>query len=307
MPPNASADNGGFAWMITIRPRGENFTDELIQDVKAYVEEKLKPDWYLLVIEKSNHIHAAIFLHNPLQRSNLITNWCNNPLKGWSDDEKRNFRKWNREEKTGAVMNMTTLQMVSEYLSGEFDTKLGDDFEILAEKLPPADDTALLEEYLPAVNGLKRKRQISVWYAAQEEAYKQAAREIPRENSLLDGITNAPLNEMTLLAFLQHRMYVVREIEIIADERILQQKVRALLAYMRREATGFYQDNRRFTETQRAIGLDDHPLLFARFRSQHDRVKLELHNCELDRRKKMQEATEFTNQEDISLSSANIP
>ena len=240
MPPSASADNGGFAWMVTIRPREQNFSDQLVSNVKAYIENTLRPDWHLAVIEKGNHIHTAIFMHKPFQRSNFITNWLNNPLKGFDEDEKKNFRKYDRERKTGAVVNMTTLGIVAEYLSGEFDRKLGDDFEVLTEHLPAAEDISELEEYLPAVDGLKRKRHMSVWYAKQEEYYKTLKAEHP-----IPGITDSPLSEMSLLAMIQHRMYVERDMDIIADERILQQRVRALLAFMRREATGAYQDPHR--------------------------------------------------------------
>ena len=96
MPPNASADNGGFAWFVTVRPRPEHFTDELIADVKKYIQ-KIRPDWHIAVIEKGSHIHVTYFMHEPAQRSNVVTNWLNNPLKGFKEpgreDEKELFRR----------------------------------------------------------------------------------------------------------------------------------------------------------------------------------------------------------------------
>lgn len=236
MAPSASADNGGFAWLVTIRPRPEHFTDELIDAVKAYLE-KIKPDWHLCVIEKGNHIHAAVFMHKPDQRSNFITKWLNGPLKDWDDAEKKNFRRYDRENKTGAVLNMTTLGIVAEYLSGEYKDKINDEFEVLSEHLPAAEDISELEEYLPAVDGLKRKRQMSVWYAQMEEEFYKLKKDSP-----IPGITDQGIHESSILKFVQHKMYVARDMDVIADERILQQKVRALVAYMSSTATGRYQD-----------------------------------------------------------------
>ena len=85
---------------------------------------------------------------------------------------------------------------------------------------------------------------MSVWYAKQEEYYKTLKAEHP-----IKGITDSPLSEMSLLAMIQHRMYVERDMDIIADERILQQRVRALLAFMKREAAGAYQDPHRVAGT----------------------------------------------------------
>jgi hypothetical protein len=245
MPPISGADNGGFAWLLTFRPRPENFTDDLVDAVTEFITTKLDADWHWVVKEKGNHLHAAIFLHKPQQRPNIITKFIGDPryktsyapLRHWSDEEKKNFSRYDRERKTGAVINMTTLGAVASYLSGEFDSKLGDDFEVISQKLPPAEDISELEQYLPAVDGLKRKRQISVWYAQQEEYFNNAKKE-----RTIPEITDAPLSERTLVYFLQHRMWVARDMENLADQRILQQKARALLGYMQKVATGRYTD-----------------------------------------------------------------
>lgn len=228
MPPNASADNGGFAWLLTIRPRGEHFNDDLVQAVSKYVD-TLGADWHLIVMEKGNHLHCAVFLHEPQQRSNLITKFINNPLKGFDDDEKKNFRKYDRASKTGAVLNMTTLGMVAEYLSGDFDRKLEDEFEVISEHLPPAEDISELEEYLPAVDGLKRKRQVSVWFAKLAEDYRKDR-----------GDTT--MTESEALSYIQYRMFVAKDMDIIADQRILRQKVRSFVPYFNGVVPDHYSD-----------------------------------------------------------------
>lgn len=233
MPPSASADNGGFAWFITIRPR--DYTDELEQAVITYITEKLKPDWHLGVREKGNHSHWTIFTNKGIQRSNLITQFLNNPLKGYTDDEKKLFRTYNRESKTGAVLNCTTLGVVAEYLSGEFDKKLDDDFEVISENLPAPEDISELEEYLPAVDGLKRKRQISVWYALQAQEYKE--RDMPKL-----------VTEETVLSFLNHRMYVWKDMDILADQKKLKEKVRCLVRYMNEDGSATYNDRQLLDE-----------------------------------------------------------
>lgn len=219
MPPATNADNGGFAWMLTIRPRGEHFTDELVESVQNYIVNKLQPDWHLIVKEKGNHLHCAVFLHDPKQRSNIITQFLNNPLKDYDDTEKKNFRKYDKEKKSGAVINMTTLGMVSDYLSGEFDGKEDDEYVVISEKLPDNDDISELEEYLPAVDGLKRKRQISVWYANLEAEYRQM-----HPNTEV-------MNEEEALRFIQYKMFTAKDMDIIADQCILRQKVRSFVPY----------------------------------------------------------------------------
>ena len=241
MPPNASADNGGFAFSITVRPRAEHFTDELVDTFCEYVETTMGADWYLIVKEKGNHLHAAVFLHEPQQRSNFITKLLNNPLRVYDEDEKRNFRKYDRTSKTGAVINLTSLGFVAEYLSGEFDRKLDDEFEVLKEHLPPATDISELEEYLPAVDGLKRKRQISVWYAKLAEDYRKDRPDSHEE-----------MTEDEALDYIQYRMFVVKDMDIIADQRILRMKVRSFVPYFNGKVPNIYLDYPRDTFPARA-------------------------------------------------------
>ena len=263
MPPISGADNGGFAWMLTFRPRPENFTDQLVDTVTSFIKDKLEPDWHLIVKERGNHLHAAIFLHKPTQRGNLIHKFIgdtrvrtsNAPLQHWDDSEKKNFSRYDRERKTGAVINMTTLGLIAEYLSGEFDSKLGDDFEVISEHLPDASDISELEEYLPAVDGLKKKRQISVWYSQMEECYKEAVKsklKIPvgvhgDGEKMYRCISEMRLVETTLVSLIQYRMWVVRDMDVIADDRIVQQRARALLGFIQQVAWGSYQDPARHT------------------------------------------------------------
>jgi len=219
--------------MVTIRPKAENFTEDLVLSVKDYIVDKWQPDWHLIAMEKGNHLHCAMFLHEPQQRSNVITKFLNNPLKAYDDDEKKNFRRFDRASKTGAVLQLTTLGIVAEYLSGEFERKLEDEFEIISERLP--EDISELEEYLPAVNGLKRKRQVSVWYSTLEAEFRAARPDVE------------VITEADALLFVQTKMFVSRDMDIIADQRILRQKIRSFVPYFNKEAIGYYTDYSRST------------------------------------------------------------
>ena len=226
MPPATTADNGGFAFMVTVRPR--EYDEQVEAAMLEYIDGKV--DHFLAVREKGNHSHWALFFHKGVQRSNLITMLLRGPLKSYFDeDEAKLFRRYDRERKTGAVINMTTLGIVAQYLSGEFDKKEFDEFLVIDEKLPSSEDISELEEYLPAVDGLKRKRQVSVWYAQQAEKYK--LKDMPM-----------PATERTVLQFLNTRMYVDKDIDILADQRILKQKTVALVRYINEDGSATYND-----------------------------------------------------------------
>ncbi len=234
MPPSASADNGGFAWFTTFRPR--EYTEERRDKFVNYVENLEGLDWHWIVEEKGNHIHCVTFMHTGWQRSNWITGFLgpkeakksNAPLFSLDDDEKANFRRAPKEGK-GAVKNCTSIEVIREYLSGEYARKVDDEFQVLSENLPDEDDIAELETYLPRVDGLKRKRICSQWYAMQAE--HMTAAKIPK-----------PCTERQVLGFINNRMYVKKDIDIIADQKLLKQKVVALVKYYNEDDSPKYND-----------------------------------------------------------------
>lgn len=233
MPPDPAFHGGCNAFVVTVRPREEHFSDELVDSVRTYVETKIGADWHLIVKEKGNHLHCAVFLHEPQQRSNFATKWLNNPLRDYDEQERRNFRKWDNARNTSAIKGMTSLHMVTEYLSGQYEGKEDDDFEVVSENLPSSDDISELEEYLPAVNGLKKdKDNIRSWCGKMEPLFREKHPDVE------------VMTEALALMFIQTKMFVDRDMDIIYDQRILRQKVRSFVPFFNKNAPGYYLDYR---------------------------------------------------------------
>lgn len=232
MPPSSTAVGGGFAFQITVRPRAEHFTDDLVDAFCDYVENKMGCDFHLIVKEKDNHLHAAVFLHEPQQRSNLITKLLNNPLRGYDEDEQRNFRRLTKSggSTKGAVTQMYNTGMVVNYLSGEHEGKEDDAYEVLSSNLPDDDDISELEEYLPAAGGLKKSQQITSWCAKMEAHFREKHPDVEE------------MTEKIALVFVQTRMFVTRDMDIIYDQKVLRQKIRAFVPYFNKKAPGYYLD-----------------------------------------------------------------
>ena len=242
MPPSSTADNGGFAWFVTLRPRAETYTKPLRDRFVRHILESLKPDWHWIVEEKSNHVHAAFFLHDGQQRSNLVTGFLGKatakrsdaPLFLLDEQEKANFRRFTKDGKA-AVKNLTTVQCITEYLSGEYARKVDDDFLVLSENLPDDEDISELEEYLPCVDGLKRKRQRSPWYHQAEAAYFEFRKAHPAEYPF-------PTDERHVLRFVNKSMYATRTMDVIADQKILKARVVALVKFINMYEGDEYND-----------------------------------------------------------------
>lgn len=111
------------------------------------VEEKLAPE---------THFHIVELTNKEQQRSNYITTfqkWC---MAEWSDIERSNHRSYNRSRKSGAVLQVTSLHVITDYLDGTRESKGGDHFKVLLDNLP--EDLSVLEEFIPDVGGIKQRK-----------------------------------------------------------------------------------------------------------------------------------------------------
>lgn len=147
---------GALAFFATYRPK-LGLTDATLGRICSYYHRKFK--YYLIVVEKSGkdrHAHAAAFLHKPAQRSNFVSSCLSNCCEGWDDEEIANFRWWDRKTDTGAVKNITSLGLITSYLNGTYEPKLGDAFSKVAERLP--EDLSVLEQFIPAQGALAQPK-----------------------------------------------------------------------------------------------------------------------------------------------------
>lgn len=217
-------DNGGqHAFFTTVRPRHWD---------PAYIDrsyEKVSSSPYFLIVQEDlNHLHIVEFLHRPVTRSNYITNWLNKPLKEYDESERKLFRKYDRDTASGAVITVKDLNLISGYLSGDYASKSERPFSILAARLPK--DLSHLEEFLPSINGLKGKRSVSIWYKGREAIFKE------------EHPDHKYVSECDLLVWYNRHMNIIRDFEVIADPRILKQKIRALKNFINKSDTPFYSD-----------------------------------------------------------------
>lgn len=229
MPP--IGDNGIFAFFITIRPRIEEFTDSFVKSTVSYVLSLPDLEYNFIVQEGHgddyDHLHLVLFFAKGKKRENLCAMIANSCLKECTPETVRNFKKW-RTDGSASVKAATSLDLITSYLSGEHSSKLGDPNTVLSNNLPE-EDLSSLEQYLPAVDGLKKKRNISIWYAQQKKYF-------------LDDYPDVPISEATVLMFLKRRMFTTKDMDVISDPRILRQKCRALVSYMTNDEDPTYSD-----------------------------------------------------------------
>ena len=153
---NNTHDGGCRAFFATFRPRN-GITDDTIRRIVKYAPQLCKY-WYI-VEEKTGterHVHACLFPHKRVQRSNIITMLIRNCIDDWDDDEKRNFRRWDKCSSNGAVKHMTNMEVLTAYLSGAYATKAADHFATIDTRVP--DDLSELETWLPQVGELAKPK-----------------------------------------------------------------------------------------------------------------------------------------------------
>lgn len=148
-------DNGGaWAYFSTLRPRDwesrpPDFESKVITRTRA---ESL---YHIIVKENDNHLHVCSFLYKSQTRYNYSVGWftaADSPCNFFDDEERHNLYKSPRNKKK-AVENITTTEVISSYLSGEYVKKIDKPFEILSAKLPS--DLSELEFWIPDVGALK--------------------------------------------------------------------------------------------------------------------------------------------------------
>jgi hypothetical protein len=221
--PSASAGNGGFAYFVTVRPRGGVRPGSHLEKlVINYTREICANGYYIIVAEEEDeerNLHVACFTDKPYQRFNFIRGYLRNALFSFDDDEKRNFSQYDRNKKNGCVVTMTSLGCIENYIDSTYGAKRGDSYQLLAEYLPDAECTEVLKNFLPAVDGLKRKHQISVWYLEQEKKYHEL--NLPK-----------PATMYTVSAMLERRMFKDRDMEIISNLKVYREKCHALVCFI---------------------------------------------------------------------------
>jgi hypothetical protein len=203
-------------YAITFRPT-DGITDEQIDVLDRWMQKAC--DYYAAITEKTGkerHLHAALFLTKSTTRSNLHNRIF--AIKGidgtLTSVEKSVFRRG------------TKIMYNSDFMEG-YMTK-GDDTAVISMQIPD-DDRSVLDAYFPEKDDdrMKRKFEGSVWFLNMEKAYYA--------DEGKHWFTN-PMNfgETAMAAFIHHRMYVSREIEVIADSRRLAQYTKALVHFVQK-------------------------------------------------------------------------
>jgi len=228
-----ASDGGCLAYFATFRPV-HGITTETLQRVTTCIRSNCV--YWFIVTEKSGHerhAHAVLFPKKAHQRSNLIGLITRQCLYDWTEPEQKNFRRWDRTTKTGAVKTCTHLEVITDYLDGTRLSKSKDPYEIVDQFLP--DDLSLLEKYMPDVGTLKRPK--NVWCT---QLHKQLVDHFdwPNERPM-----DATVNEAYVLACMKSlENENVREICI--DPRIKRNRVVAFTQWWNRNTTGHYGSHR---------------------------------------------------------------
>lgn len=198
---------------ITLRPT-DGITDEQIDAIDGWLQKVCH--YHACITEKTGtarHLHAALYLSKTCTRSNLHNRIL--AIKGidgtLSAIEKSVFRK--------GTKIMYNDDFAQSYLAKgddtvEVSTNLPEDLEVLQEYYPEPDD-----------DRAKKKFEGSKWYVDQERAWLADER--------AHWFTRR-VDDDAVKAFLHHRMFVSREMEVIDDPRRLSQKVKGLVNFLRR-------------------------------------------------------------------------
>ena len=151
--------NGGcHSFFATFRPK-DGITDDTVRRILDYLPEFCK--FWFVVLEKDGperHAHVTLFPRKAMQRSNIITQLTRRCISDWDQAEKWNFRRWDKDSKTGAVKTNTNLEVITDYLDGTRASKSADKYAIVDQQLP--DDLSELETWIPQVGALERKKNI---------------------------------------------------------------------------------------------------------------------------------------------------
>jgi len=201
-------------YAITFRPT-DGITDEQIDALDRWMQKTC--DYYTAITEKTGrerHLHAALFLNKATTRSNLHNRIF--AIKGidgtLTSVEKSVFRRG------------TKIMYNCDFMEGYM--AKGDDTVVIAAQLPE-DDPSVVDAYFPEKDDdrMKRKFEGSVWFVNMEKAYyaDEGKHWFTRKSRF---------GEKAIAAFIHHRMYVSREIEVIVDSRRLAQYTKSLVQFI---------------------------------------------------------------------------
>lgn len=209
------------SFALTIRPK-DGLTD---RQADALITFGKKHDYHLIGLEKEGterHAHLGIFQEKPRAKCNVENRLLSMPaFQSLSPQEVKVFRKG------------TKIMYNSDYIMGYIgNPDKEDDYYELSRHLP--DDIDDLEPYYPPPGDTSAKRPVSIWYTTRASGY-----EGPK-----------PATESSVLSYIKRLMFVDLSIEIIADQRVLQQKVRALVALINADDSPTYLDPNRSTDEE---------------------------------------------------------
>jgi len=159
-PKKRKPAGGHQGWFATMRPRG-GIQDKSIKSVLQYTRKHCM--WWFIVKEKDGedgHLHCVFISRRCVQRSNIISGYLKHPLADWDDASKENLRHWDVAKCTGAWKPLTSLNVITDYLSGNRESKKGDAYQVISSELP--EDLSELEKYIPDVGELKRPKKYLV-------------------------------------------------------------------------------------------------------------------------------------------------
>lgn len=212
------------AWALTVRPK-DGLTDTMLQAIDKFAH---RCKYHLLGVEKEGtdkHAHLGIFLDKPSTKSNICNRLLAAPaLKCLASAEVKVLR--------AGVKIMYNSDYIFGYIGNE---DKGDAYTEVSRSLP--DDIGELESFYPPPGDTSAKKPVSIWYATRAAAY--------------DGPT--PATEVSVLRHLMTLMFSEKTIEVIADQRILQQKCRALKAYINSYTDPTYLDPRMSTDVEHRV------------------------------------------------------
>jgi hypothetical protein len=188
------------AYFITHNPGG-GVTDTELQLLHSYIA--TKSIWYFMCVEKDDdkrHCHILAAFERLTNKSNMKNMLLSIPDFGI------NMSKI--QQKLFNVKIWYDHNCYLKYLTpGETDRKIGDKYELYAERLP--EDLDDLIKYYPLPDDDSIKRPISVYYVKLEKLFLQDWT-VNRDNRD---------NPKFYKAWLHNRMFHHRDIEIIADQR----------------------------------------------------------------------------------------
>ena len=201
------------SWAITIRPSG-GVSDIQIDSAVRWLQ---KADYTYAVLHKhgkDRHIHASLFLSSCTSKSNLLNRIF--AIKGLnlSTVEKKVMR------------DGVKIQYDSNFMENYMLTH--DEPRVVIDTLP--EDKSLLDAYYPEKDDEQAKRKFkgSPWFVSMEKAYVE-----DDGNHWFTKPTN--LNATAMEAFIHHRMYISREIQVIVDPKRVKNYAQCLVHFLQKK------------------------------------------------------------------------